>query len=280
MTRFCLIGVWLSIGDSLRMSKLGGHRWATGNQGFLYITTYGIMGPPEPNGAPPGTVYLELEPAKQKDGGNDMADSMTANQLTDKEREAILKALVSYYMGAAHIADALNRTEGISKGTYYSRKEQHPDEINRLHAEAKAIAMRQRSGDQIAFEARQVNASMEIQREAWDIVRHSVPVLERIVSGKPYIPEGADKPVRVYPRDIKEAFRILQSIGRAGVMPERYAAQAPIPAGGKEDRKPAMLPLLPVNANFSSVTATTPDGTRFTAKVERDGEVVDGKAEE
>jgi hypothetical protein len=28
-----------------------------------------------------------------------------------------------------------------------------------------------------------------------------------------------------------------------------------------------MLPLLPVNANFSSVTATTPDGTQFTTTV-------------
>ena len=204
-----------------------------------------------------------------------MADSMTTNQLAEKQREAILKAFVSYYTGARHIAEALNQTDGISKGTYYNRKEKHPDEIKRLHAEARAIAMRQRSGDQIAFEARQVNASMEIQQEAWDIVRDSLHVLERIVSGKPYIPEGSDKPVRVYPRDINEAFRILQSIGRAGVMPEGHATRVPIPASGKEDRKPAMLPLLPVNANFTSVPATAPDGTRFTAKVERDGEVVE-----
>ena len=93
-----------------------------------------------------------------------MTDSMTANQLTDKEREAILKALVSYYSGAAHIAEALNQTDGISKGTYYNRKEQHPDEIKGLHAEAKAIAMRQRSGDQIDFDARQANALMEVLR--------------------------------------------------------------------------------------------------------------------
>ena len=208
-----------------------------------------------------------------------MTYSMTTNQLSDKEREAILKALVSYYVGA-HITDALNETEGISKGTYYNRKEQYPDEIKQLHAEAKAIAMRERSADQIAFEARQVTISMEIQQEAWDIVKGSLPVLERIVSGKPYIPTGSDKPVRVYPRDINEAFRILQSIGRSGVMPEGHAKRVPIPASGKDDKKPAMLPLLPVNANFSSVTATTPDGTRFTTKVDRDGEVVDGEAEE
>ena len=204
-----------------------------------------------------------------------MTDSMTTNKPTEREREAIVKALVSYYKGA-HIADALNQTEGISKGTYYNRKEQYPDEIYRLHAEAKAIAMRERSGDQIAFEARQVNASMEVQREAWDIMRDNLHVLERIVSGKPYIPKGAGKPVRVYPRDINEAFRILQSIGRSGVMPEGHGRQAGRRKAKQQERKPVALPLLPVNANFSSVTATTPDGTRFTAKVERDGEVVEG----
>ena len=109
------------------------------------------------------------------------------------------------------------------------------------------------------------------------MVRDCLPQLERIASGKPYIPKGADKPVRVYPRDINEAFRILQSIGRSGVMPEGYPARANLTASRKEERKPAVLPLLPVNANFSSVTATTPDGTRFTAKVEREGEVVEGE---
>ena len=206
-----------------------------------------------------------------------MTESMTHNQLPDSEREAILKALVAYYMGAAHIADALNQTEGISKGTYYNRREQYPDEIRRLHEEAKAIARRQRSGDQIAFEARQLDASMRVQQKAWATMGEKLDVLARIASGKPYIPKGSDKPVRVYPRDINESFRILQSIGRSGVMPEGNAARATVTAGRKKERKPAVLPMLPVNANFSSVTATTPDGTRFTAKVERDGDVVDGQ---
>ena len=137
-------------------------------------------------------------------------------------------------MGAAHIADALNHTKGISNGTYCNRKEQFPDEIKRLHAEAKTIARRQRSGDQIAFEARQVNASMEVQREAWASLRDNLHVLERISSGMPYIPKDADKPVPVYPRDINEAFRILQSIGRNGVMPEGYAVQAKVSAAGNK----------------------------------------------
>ena len=208
-----------------------------------------------------------------------MTDSMTANQLTDKEREAILKALVSYYKGA-HIAEALNETEGISKGTYYNRKEQYPDEIKRLHAEARAIALRERSGKQIAFEARQVEASMKLQQRAWDIVRDCLPVLERIVSGKPYIPEGSDKSVRVYPRDINEAFRILQSIGRSGVMPERSLRERiSVTEKPVATEKPPMLSVLSIDPNFSSVTATLPDGRRFSATVQRDGEVVDGEAE-
>ena len=93
-----------------------------------------------------------------------MTYSMTTNQLSDKEREAILKALVSYCKGA-HIADALNQTEGISKGTYYNRKEQYPDEIKQLHVQATDMAMRERSDDQIAFEPRQVSASMKARRQ-------------------------------------------------------------------------------------------------------------------
>ena len=224
-------------------------------------------------------MRLELEPQEQIEGGKGMTDSMTTNQLTEKEREAILKALVSYYMGA-HIADALNQTDGISKGTYYNRKEQYPDEIKRLQAEAKAIAMRERSGDQIAFEARQVSASMKIQREAWDIVQGSLDRLRRIATGGTIEVDGRDQPLVIYPRDSNEATRILIQVARGGVLPERYAVAPPIPAGRNEDKKPAMLPVLSVNPNFSSVTAITPDGRRFTATVQRDSEVVDGKAEE
>ena len=121
-----------------------------------------------------------------------MTDSMTTNKLTEREREAILKALVSYYMGAAHIADALTQTPGIPKGSYYNRKEQCPDEIKRLHAEAKAIAMRERSGDQIPFEARQANVSMELQQEAWDMVQGSLDRLRRIATGGTIEVDGRD----------------------------------------------------------------------------------------
>ena len=38
-------------------------------------------------------------------------------------------------------------------------------------------------------------------------------------------------------------------------------------AGTKKERKPAVLPPLPVNTNFTSVPATTPDTIRFAAKV-------------
>ena len=64
------------------------------------------------------------------------------------------------------------------------------------------------------------------------------------------------------------------------MLPEHYAVTPPFPAGGNNDgemKQADMMPLLPINANFSSVTATTPDGTRFTAKVERDGEVVEAE---
>ena len=103
---------------------------------------------------------------------------------------------------------------------------------------------------------------------------------QRIVPGEPSVPEGSGEPVRVYPRDISDAFRVTWSIGRGGVMPEGCAARAPLPAGGKEEGKPAMPPPLPLNANFTPAMADSPEGTLFTAKVERNGETVDGEAEE
>lgn len=121
---------------------------------------------------------------------------------------------------------------------------------------------------------------MEVQQEAWDIVRDSLHVLEWIVSGNYTYQKAATKPIRVYPRDINEALRILQSVGRAGVMPEGNSPQRVSVTEKPAVIEKSMLPLLPVNANFSSVTVTTPDGARFAARVERDGEVVEGAAEE
>ena len=92
-------------------------------------------------------MCLELEQAEQKDGGETMTDSLSNNKLTGREREAILKALVLCYRGEAHLAKALNETKSISKGTDYNSRDKHLGEIKRLHAEAKAIAMRERSGD-------------------------------------------------------------------------------------------------------------------------------------
>lgn len=99
------------------------------------------------------------------------------------------------------------------------------------------------------------------------------------MSGEPYIPEGSKRPVRVYPRDTLESFRILQSIGWGGVLPEGYSAERASVCEKPAAIEKPMLPLLPVNAHFSSITATTPDGTRFTARLERDGKLADGKAE-
>lgn len=84
-------------GDSVWVSKPSDHGWATAHRLSPYITTCGIMGLPESNGTPPNTMCLELKPSEQIDGGEHMTDSMTTNQISENEREAILKALVSYY---------------------------------------------------------------------------------------------------------------------------------------------------------------------------------------
>jgi hypothetical protein len=192
------------------------------------------------------------------------------NNISDEERDAFKKALVIYYSGEARIADAFNEVEPGLKDRYYRRKKKSPDEIERINAEARAIAMRERSGDQLAFESRQFLISMELQRMTTAGLREGLPELIRIARGEARTvydeAHGCEWTVVVYPRDQIGAATVLQSIVRDGVRPESEAWEA-ASAMDKSERDGPMLPLLPVGANFTSLQAKAPDGTTFTATV-------------
>ncbi len=230
----------------------------------------------------PDAAYVGLERTPQT-GVVTMADWLATQQLPEKEREAILEALVKYYSGGAKIADALTETEGISKSTYYNRKEQFPDEMDKLHAEARAKVLSERSGAQLAFEARILDQSYVLQEAAAQALLKLVPVLERTARGEPRIVSvgGKEKMIVPYPRDRVEATRLMMSIAKDGVMPEWLGRRRSVEAAKPpvESRVP-MIPVLGISTNFSKVSATTPDGRVITATVERDGDVVDGDVAE
>ena len=87
--------------------------------------------------------------------------------------------------------------------------------------------------------------------------------------------------VVIYPRDKLAAIKQAQELARGGVLPEHYAAN--LSAAENVDDEKALDPLtalMPVRTNFSQITATAPDGTKITATVEREGEVIEGEIEE
>jgi hypothetical protein len=127
------------------------------------------------------------------------------NNISDDEREAIKKALVIYYSGEMPKADAFDHTEPGLIDRYYRRNKKYPDEIKAIDAEARAEAQSERLRKRMAFEAQQIEQSMELQRWATEALKSGLPELDRIASGKPkhvYDSEGKlIKTFPVYPRD-------------------------------------------------------------------------------
>ena len=67
---------------------------------------------------------------------------------------------------------------------------------------------------------------------------------------------------------------MILDIARSGVQPQHYRLPAvELEVEEKEPRKP-MIPVLGIGADFTQVTATRPDGTKFTAEV-KPGDVID-----
>jgi hypothetical protein len=215
------------------------------------------------------------------------ANANDVPKISDSERDAFRQALVLYYTQGPPIAAAFDRVEAGLVDRYYRRKKKYPDEIERIDREAQDAAQREMSGEQFAFESRQLIRSREIQHAAADALIEAIPALGAIARREPYevvIGEGPNgqpktKVLLTYARDAVQAFSILQSLARGGVLPEtmaRTGAASVQSAADEREPPPApMLPLLGINPNFSKVTAITPDGTEFTAEVKR-GEVVEG----
>ena len=205
-----------------------------------------------------------------------MTSYLTSSKIPETERKAILNALVLYYSGHAKLADALKQTEGISKGTYYKRKADFPDEIKELHDEARAIALRERSDVQTAFDSEQLAASIEVQGAATEVLKKVVPELARIARGEPrtvYVEEkGQHKTLFPYARDQAEAVRILQSLAKGGVLPEGYVS----PRAPDAESQSNMLSLPPVIAPRTFNVITVPEGARVQVGSEAKDEVVEG----
>jgi hypothetical protein len=209
------------------------------------------------------------------------ANANDVTKISDSERDAFRHALELYYTQGPPIAAAFDQVEAGLIDRYYRRKKKYPDEIERIDREARFIAQREVSGEQFAFESRQLIVSREIQHAAVDNLLELLPVLDGIARGEPRVVDG--KTVVTYPRDMIAAMSVLCSIARNGVTPESYARATRMLRGTdreeKEEPREPMIPVLGVNTNFSRVTAVAPDGTEIVAEVKR-GDVLEAEVEE
>jgi hypothetical protein len=158
--------------------------------------------------------------------------------ISEDEREAFRKALELHYGQGMRMNDAFGQVEAGLIDRYYRRRKKYPEEVEAVNREARAAAMRKLSGDQMAFEARQIRESWRIQRAAIEMMDQALRALERIVRGEPWVVEG--KTIIPYPRD-----RIAAANRTPGPTPTRPGSPP------RCQSRPSAVPMTSVQARGS-----------------------------
>jgi hypothetical protein len=197
-------------------------------------------------------------------------------KISEDERQAFRKALELHYGQGMRMNDAFDQVEAGLMDRYYRRRKNYPEEIEAVNREARAAVMRELSGDQLAFESRQLRASKELQMAAIKATHEALDKLGRIVNGEVFVVEG--KVIIPYPRDMIAAANVILEIARKGVMPATYPRRLGEFLEADKEEKPEqrkpVIPLMGVNPQFRSFQITGIDGTEYSAEVKL-GEVVD-----
>jgi hypothetical protein len=203
--------------------------------------------------------------------------NVTTKNISDDERKAFYEALLRYYTQGPPITDAFNQVEAGLIDRYYRRKKAFPDEIKRIDREARRMATAEIAGDKLAADSQAIRYSAEIQREAREWLMKVLPHLASIACGEVFVVDLGEKdkdgdPVlkRIipYPRDQVAAASVLLDIARTGVQPKGYRRPGmELEVDEVEEPRKPMIPVLGIGADFTRITATTPDGTEFTAEV-------------
>ena len=162
-------------------------------------------------------------------------------------------------------------------------RKRFPDEIKRIDQQARRRAASEIAGDKLAADTQAIRFSAEVQREAREALKEALPHLASIARGEVFVVDLGDrdkdgnpvlKRIIPYPRDVVAAVSVLRDIAREGVQPQHYRLPSvELEVEEEEPRKP-MIPVLGIGADFTRVTATRPDGTKFTAEV-KPGDVIE-----
>ncbi len=203
-----------------------------------------------------------------------------SDEISKDVRESVLAALIVYYKGGCELKAAFKAADGIGYGSYYRLKKVHPDEMRLIDHEARQAAILDRDGAQIAYDSEQLELSRQLQKESAEAMLDALPQIAHLAKGGTLMVkktnkagEEENKLIVIYPRDQLQAMNVLQILAKSGVVPDDLLSPPPKFVGEEEETQVLALPL-PVNANFSRIEATRPDGTVITATVERP-EIID-----
>jgi hypothetical protein len=210
--------------------------------------------------------------------------NVTTKNIPDSERQAFLEALLRYYTQGPPITAAFDQVEAGLIDRHYRRKKAFPGEIKRIDREARRMATAEIAGDKLAADSQAIRFSAVVQREAREGLMKALPHLASIARGEVFVVDLGEKdkdgnPVlkRVipYPRDSIAAASVLLDIARTGVQPKHYRLpDVELEVEEVEEPRTPMIPVLGIGTDFTSITATKPDGTKFTAEV-KPGDVID-----
>jgi hypothetical protein len=87
------------------------------------------------------------------------------------------------------------------------------------------------------------------------------------------------KSIVPYPRDMISAYNALLATAKYGILSDsQRSSRASAAESRATDKQPGgLMPMFRGSSAFTKVTATTPDGTKFSASVENEGVVIDSE---
>ena len=146
----------------------------------------------------------------------------STNRISEHDAAIILEALTARARDGLSMREAFERIP-MSVDTYYRRKDKFPDEIEEIEKQAEAAGRRERLEMMDHSTYRQILNTIALRDSAAEILLQALPNLERTVTKDSYtvtLPNGKQKEVMIYPRDVNAAVQRLQELAQFGTLPD------------------------------------------------------------
>lgn len=210
---------------------------------------------------------------------------LTEKNIGEAHRLAILDVLTRQFLGQGSLVSIIDDVDGISRTTFYRLREMYPEDFDEIKAEARKVALTERSDKRVSHDAYKENLSYELEEYVGGKIRDVVDSLLLIVNGEPYevsvLVNRRDesgqwervyeqKSIVPYPRDMVSAANALHAFLRDGVLPE--SSRMPVSSAAEvEELSGGLMPIFAGSTAFKRIEGTAPDGTRVVVDVEHPG---------